>query len=77
MIRAYSEIIDFIARGTTPQSIMGFHVSEETSAYVADLIRREKTTGLTTDESSELDHFLKVEHIMRMVKARARTIVGE
>jgi hypothetical protein len=74
MIRAYEEIVEFIAAGTTPESVMRFAPSQATKDYVADLIHREKTTGLTSEESSELDHFTKLEHLMRLAKARARTL---
>ena len=37
----------------------------------ADLIFREKTEGLREDEKSELDHYLQIEHLMRLAKARA------
>jgi hypothetical protein len=72
MIRAYEEIVDFIAAGTTPQSVASFEASQEVKDYVADLIHKEKTTGLSDDEASELDGYLRLEHIMRMAKARAR-----
>lgn len=39
---------------------------------MADLIYREKTTGLTADESSELAPYMQLEHLMRLAKARAR-----
>ena len=71
MIRAYEEIVDFIAAGSTPDSVSRFEASEATKDYVANLIHKEKTTGLTSDEASELDHFLKIEHMMRLAKARA------
>jgi hypothetical protein len=38
------------------------------------LIHKEKTIGLTPDESSELDHFMKLEHLMRLAKARAKML---
>jgi hypothetical protein len=41
---------------------------------VADLIDREKNTGLSPEETSELDSFLKLEHLMRLAKTRARTL---
>jgi hypothetical protein len=72
MIRAYEEIVDFIAAGTTPVGVAHFEASSEAKAHVADLIAREKTTGLSADETSELDYFLKMEHLMRLAKARAR-----
>jgi len=74
MIRAYDEIVEFIAAGTTPDSVMRFEPSEQTKNYVADLIQKEKTAGLSAAELSELDHFLKLEHLMRLAKARARTL---
>jgi len=72
MILAYDEFVDFIAAGTTPQSVIDFLPSEETKAHVADLIRRQKSDALSPDETSELDHYLHVEHMMRLAKARAR-----
>ena len=77
MIRAYDEIVEFIAGGTTPDSVARFEPSQATKDYVADLIHKEKTTGLTSDEASELEHFTKLEHLMRLAKARARTISSQ
>ncbi len=73
MIRAYEEIVDFIAAGTTPQAVAQFEPSQQTKDHVADLIHREKTTGLSPEEASELDYYLRVEHLMRLAKARARS----
>lgn len=72
LLKAYEELIDFIAAGTTPDNIVAFRPSEETKQRVADLLRREKTTGLTADELSELDRYMQLEHLMRLAKARAR-----
>ena len=73
MIRAHTEIVDFIASGSTFESVAGFSVSRATKDRVADLIRREKTSDLTAEESSALDHFLKIEHLMRLAKSKARS----
>ena len=72
MTRAYEEIIDFIAAGTSPRDVVAYQPSEASKARVADLIQREKTTGLTPEETAELDHYLQLEHVMRLAKARAR-----
>jgi hypothetical protein len=77
MSRVYEEVIDFIAAGTTPGNIANFRPSEETKQRVADLIYREKTTELTRDETSELDHYIQLEHLMRLAKARARKYLSE
>jgi len=70
-MRAYEEVIEFIAAGTSPDSLIHFQPSEAAKARVADLIDREKTIGLSPDEESELEHYLQLEHIMRMAKSRA------
>lgn len=72
MIRAYTEIVDFIAAGTTPTSVASFVPSEATKQLVAELIAKEKSGTLSAEEKAELDHFLEVEHIMRLAKAKAR-----
>lgn len=69
--RAYEEIIDFIV-GVRPSDVVSFRPSAEAKARVADLIHREKTSGLSAEETVELDHYLQLEHLMRLAKARAR-----
>jgi hypothetical protein len=71
MMRAYEEIIEFIAAGTSPGKVIAFRPSEETKNRLADLIHREKTVGLQPDEAAELGHYLQLEHLMRLAKARA------
>ena len=69
---AYDEFVDFIAAGTTPRGVIAFRPSAEAKARVADLISREKTSGLNDDETAELNYYMQLEHIMRLAKARAR-----
>lgn len=70
--RAYEEVVDFIAAGTSPEQVVAFRASEATRERVWDLVAREKTTGLSPEETAELDYYMQVEHIMRLAKARAR-----
>ena len=72
----YFEIVDFIAAGTTPETVIDFRPSLEALQRVAALIEREKAGTLSQEEEAELDHFLELEHILRMVKARARQILS-
>ena len=75
--RAYSELVDFIATHTPPEKLVAFRPSAKTRRRVADLVQREKLDGLSRDESSELDHFIELEHLMRLAKARARQQLAE
>ena len=69
---AYDEFVNFIAAGPSSELVAAFQPSEMTRQRVASLVAREKTTGLTAEETSELDHYLQLEHLMRLAKARAR-----
>jgi hypothetical protein len=71
-ILAYEELVDFIADGIGLERIIAFHPSETVKTRLADLIEREKSSSLSREETSELDHYLQLEHLMRLVKARAR-----
>ena len=71
-MRVYEEVVNFIAAGPSSRQVAEFRASEEARRRVADLIHREKTTGLSTDETAELEGAMQLEHIMRLAKARAR-----
>lgn len=71
MLRAYEEIVDFIAAGTSPGGLVRFQPSEASKTRVADLMHREKTSGLSAEETEELNHYMQLEHLMRLAKARA------
>lgn len=71
-LKAYDEIIEFIASGTSPSSVIDFKPSQTARVRVEELIYQEKTTGLSTDEKSELDLYMQLEHLMRLAKARVR-----
>ncbi|MBD2006242.1 MULTISPECIES: hypothetical protein [Cyanophyceae] len=69
--KVYDEIIDFIAAGTTPQSVVNFRLSEAAQERLEDLVYKHKAGELTPDEKRELDYFLTLKHIMILAKARA------
>ncbi len=69
---AYMELVDFIASGTTPEAIIRFRPSRTTQQRVNELIERQNDGQLSKEESSELDDFLQLEHILLMAKAQAR-----
>ena len=73
---AYIEIIDFIAAGTTPETVAHFKPSAEAQKRVTTLLNRQQEEALSADEQAELDHFMDLEHILRMAKARARQILA-
>ncbi len=74
---AYEEIINFLAAGVTSESLIEFQVSETVKSRVSDLIFREKNDGISSEEKSELDHYLILEHLLRLAKARAYNFINK
>lgn len=74
-MRPYEELVQFIA-SLSPQDVIDFKPSEAALQRVWDLIERQKTDALPADEKSELDHYLEIEHLMRLAKARARQLLA-
>ena len=69
--RAYAELVELIA-DMAPAKLIAFRPSQATQNRVRELLSREKASSLSRDETSELDHFLEIEHLVRLAKARAR-----
>ncbi len=69
--RASEEVASLIA-SIDPAKVIAFRPSVETQERVSELIDREKNSNLTPDEVHELDHYLQLEHLMRMAKILAR-----
>ncbi|MFM6137120.1 MAG: hypothetical protein ACKPCP_23720, partial [Sphaerospermopsis kisseleviana] len=57
--------------GTTPESLINFHLSETAQNRLEDLIDKAKNNQLTKEEKRELDIFLNLEHIITLAKAKA------
>ena len=70
------EIVDFIANGTTPSQVADYRPSPESQRRVAELLERDRAGSLSADEKAELDHYVELEHILRMAKIRAREILA-
>lgn len=73
---AYIEMIEFIASGTTPETVAEFRPSPQTQLRLGTLLAQQQDGSLSADEQAELDHFMELEHILRMAKARARQILS-
>jgi hypothetical protein len=69
---ALLELIDFLAAGTTPESLIAFRPSLRVEQRISGLITAKEDGSLSPEESAELDDFLQLEHILIMAKAQAR-----
>jgi hypothetical protein len=74
-VRPYEEIVQFIA-SLSPREVIEFKPSDAARHRVWDLIERQKSGPLPADEKTELEHYLEIEHLMRLAKARARHLLA-
>ena len=68
-------IVDLFARGTTSAEVLTFLPSTATQERVRYLLARNRSDELTAEEASELERLGEIEHLMQLVKARAKLYV--
>jgi hypothetical protein len=56
----------------TPESVVAFRPSDEATQRVRELVAKSKDGTISTEEQSELEDYLQLEHILILAKARAR-----
>ncbi len=69
--KAYDEIVDRFAKGTSSADILAFRPSRSAQQRVRYLLARQKSDEINQEELAELDRFGEIEHLMQLVKARA------
>jgi hypothetical protein len=74
--KAYDEMVDLFARGTSPAEIVQFRPSPAAQDRARYLLQRNKSGDLTTEEAAELERLGELEDMMQLVKARARAYAG-
>ena len=70
--KAYDEIVDLFARGSGPAEVLGFHPSLAAQERARYLLEHNERGDLTDDEAAELERLGQLEHLVQLVKARAR-----
>lgn len=68
----YDEFIEFITSSPTLEQIAAYQLSEAAEARIDDLQEQNNNGDITADELAELDDYLRIEHLIRMAKIRAR-----
>lgn len=67
----YAEVLDFLIKRPTPQEIAAFKVSLQAQERLQTLLKKNREATLTVEETTELDVYEQLEHLMLLLKARA------
>ena len=72
----YESVADFIA-AMNPKKVLELKATPEMQQRLEELIDQEKTSGLSTEEKDELDHYIVLERLIRLAKARALYLLAQ
>jgi hypothetical protein len=73
---AYVEVLDFLLTRPTPHDILAFKVSDAAQARLRLLLDKHREEALSATEEAELDLYEQLEHLMRLLKAKAYTLAA-
>ena len=72
----FLELIDFLSTRPTAQQILTHKVSLVVQERLEELLDKNREEGLTAAEEEEMDAYRLVNHVMILLKARARSTVS-
>lgn len=70
-MRLQQEIIEFLARGPSPEEIIAFRPSAQAVNDMQELLKKNYVTRLTSAEEAELEQAEWLENLITQIKARA------
>jgi glutamate synthase domain-containing protein 3 len=73
---AYDELLDVFATPAVAERILAFHPSAAMQARIEALLAKHRDQTLSAEERAELDEFERIEHFVRLVKARVHQKLG-
>ena len=68
----FDEIVDFLTSGPMPEQIIAFKPSKKAQKRFSLLLEKKREDKLTDTEQQEIEHFLVIEHLMRLAGSLAR-----
>jgi len=68
----FDELTNFLVKRPTPDEIIAFKPSEAMSRRAHELLEGNRENTLSPAEHAELDEFMRIEHFMTLLKAKAR-----
>ena len=67
----YEHVLDFLVESPSPQEIIAFRPSAAVQRRVNELVARNRERDLTAAEEEELDHYIQIDRMMSLLKAKA------
>ncbi len=75
-IDMFQDFADFIA-ALSPEKLLTYYAPPKLQTRVEQLVDRKKNGNLTAEESFELEKYFVFEHLVRLAKTRALSLVSK
>lgn len=72
----FLELIDFLSARPTAEQVLAHQVSSAVQERLAELLDKNREEGLTAAEEEEMDAYRLVNHVLILLKTRARPPVS-
>ncbi len=69
--RVYRYILEFLINQPSPEALLDFGPTAEMQARVEELLERNRSGNLAPAESVELDEYMRINHLVTLLKAHA------
>jgi hypothetical protein len=67
----YEEVLEFLSQGPSAQEIIAFRPGPKAQERFDHLLDINRERPLTVEEEEELDHYIRIEQMMSLLKAKA------
>lgn len=67
----YEQVLDFLASSPSAQDIINFRPSLEAQSRFSELLEVNRQRQLTLAETEELDHYIRIDQMISLLKAKA------
>jgi len=67
----YEEVLEFLAGSPSTREIINYRPPSETQRRFSELLDANRRGVLTPQEQDELDHYVRIERMLSLIKAKA------
>lgn len=67
----YEDVLEFLAGGPSIEEIVEFRPPVDAQQRFSELLEANRQRSLTPEEEEELDHYIRMERMLSLLKAKA------
>ena len=67
----YEQVLDFLSKSPSAQELIDFRPTPAAQAHFSELLELNRDRVLSPQEGEELDHYVQIERMISLLKAKA------